>query len=552
MGSRRLEARMRDWGWAGFTVILVSYTAALLLVSLLWQRQARAVSDELERYTRTEALVLGRLLLFDLASDPRVAEAHRIEVILEGLGDTGQPHPLSPALVDFVRGHLEWPDTELWKRAEAAGLNSDVGDVTAARRQVYTEMLEDLLQGIREDLTARVTFSDNLRGVLLRSSRGAVIQVGEAPPEALTRGGEAERAIRVLPDDRLLVALPLTIQANRWGMAYLLMDRGVLARLTQALLATLRGGLWAFALLLVLFAAAWGMWWSLLLARVRRQVVIPIVDLAKRMEGSEQDPPVAPPETGEPEWLAEAFDRLMSRLAEQRDQLLRAQRLGLMERVGAGLSHEINNALNPARLRLDELSMGGRAPDMEDVRVLREYLAHAQRVLKDLTFAVKSPSGPLRPIPPEEWLDVAKRLVEPHFQGGPALLWRVPSGHPMACGDPQWLVQISVNLILNARDAVAPLGAEGRVEVTLEGEGGEAVLRVTDNGPGIGPEVAKHLFEPFVTSKTKGSGLGLFVVDHLTRRMGGRVSIGGTPGGGTVAEVRLLGTDGEEHGHEPS
>ncbi len=543
-GAGRLEPRLRVWGWAGFAVIGASYLAALIVLGAVWQRQAKTVTDELERYTRTEALVLSRLLLFDLSTDPRVAEAHRIEVLLSSLG-TAPSRTIPSDLVPFVRQNLDWPDAELWKRAKAAGLPVSLEDVTWARRTVYTDLLDSLLQGVKEDLSARVTFSDNLRGVRLSSVYGDVIQVGEPiGPEA----GDGRQVIQSLPGNRLLVALPLTVQSNRWGMAYLLLDRGILFRLTQTLLGTLRGGLWTLVILLILFAAAWGTWWGMLLVRVRVQVVAPIVALARRMEGDESGAFAQPPGQSEPEWLSSAFDRLMERLAAQREQLLRAQRLGLMERVGAGLSHEINNALNPARLRLDELAMGGRAPGVEDVRVLREYLDHAQRVLKDLTFAVRSPDTPPRAVKPEEWVPVARRLAEAGFRGGETVEWRISEAGPVVMGDPQWLVQIAVNLVMNARDAVAGKGALGRVEVDLGQEGPDAVLQVMDNGPGIEPAVAEHVFEPFVTSKAKGSGLGLFVVDHLVRRMGGKVSLGIVPDGWTRAEVRLPAIEGETHG----
>ena len=88
-------------------------------------------------------------------------------------------------------------------------------------------------------------------------------------------------------------------------------------------------------------------------------------------------------------------------------------------------------------------------------------------------------------------------------------------------------------------DGAASRRGEGHIRLSLGAEGDEAVLRIQDDGPGLSAAVAEHIFEPFVTSKPRGSGLGLFVVDQLVRRMGGRVRL--VPGSeqGTVAEVRL-------------
>jgi signal transduction histidine kinase len=538
--GRGLEARLRTWGWGGFAVLAGAYAAALVVLLLLWESQTRAIHEELEAYTTTESVVLSRLLLYDLASDPRVWEAHRLELLLRDAPKGVAGGRADEDVKVFVRANLDWPDTEIWKRAESQFKGVKLSDISAARREAYEDMLEERLAGIRDDLWARVTFSDNLRGVVLKSDGGAEIGVGQDIPADILRG--PAEATRLLSDNRLLVTLPLTVQANRWGTAYLLVDRGIVVRLSESLMGTLRKGMWALLALLVLMTGAWTAWWSVLLRRVRREVVAPIVGLAHRMEERSGGDEGGRRETSEPEWLSEAFDRLMDRLAQQREQLLAAQKLGLMERVGAGLSHEINNALNPARLRLDELAMEGRAPGREDILALREYLAHAQQVLKDLTFAVKRPSGPLRMLRPHEWLSVARRLTDPALQGLGGLDWRAGDEGPEVYGEPQWLVQVAVNLLLNARDAASASPGGGHVRVGLEaGADGTVLFTIADDGPGIDPQVAGHLFEPYVTSKPKGSGLGLFVVDQLVRRMEGTVALRTGASGGTVAEVRLRG-----------
>jgi two-component system, NtrC family, nitrogen regulation sensor histidine kinase GlnL len=107
---------------------------------------------------------------------------------------------------------------------------------------------------------------------------------------------------------------------------------------------------------------------------------------------------------------------------------------------------------------------------------------------------------------------------------------------PLVLGDPDGLVQILINLLVNAREACA--GIEGaRVTVRTRfasglqlklGEGEEPVrlpieLRVTDSGPGIDPAMRDHIFEPFVTTKSTGQGLGLALVHKLVRDMKGRI-----------------------------
>ena len=538
MRARKLEARLRVWGWGGFALIAGAYSAALLVLFLVWQRQAQDVNGDLDTYTRTEAMVLARLFLYDLSSDPRIEEMHRLETLLATNEPPETSSPQNTSLLALVRDNLTWPDTEIWKKSRDQGFQAGLDDISQARNQVYREMLQDRSGGIRDDLWARVTFSDNLRGVTLISVRGSVISVGEPLPESVL--AEPARPSRELGRSRLLVTLPLTVQASRWGTAYFLMDRAIVSRLADGLLGTLARSMWALAGLMVILVGAWSLWWTLLLRRVRKDVVLPIVSLARRMEGDSDRQPTTSFEGSEPEWLSEAFDRLIQRLTQQQEQLLAAQKLGLMERVGAGLSHELNNALNPARLRLDEMFMEGRAPSLEDVTVLREYLSHAQQVLKDLAFAVKRPSGPMGSFAPSTWLSVARRLVEPALHEAATLEWEAPEDRPEVYGEPQWLVQVAVNLLLNAKDAVASTDARGHIRVSLSEESeGEVLLRIVDDGPGVATDVAGHIFEPFVTSKPRGSGLGLFVVDQLVRKMGGRVRLIPGAAGGTVAEVWL-------------
>jgi signal transduction histidine kinase len=538
--SRRMEAQARFWAYWGGLTITMSFLACIAILVALWRSEVRGVRNEMESYTRAEALAVSRLLLYDLASDPRVARMHVLERNIQGIGLKKAPErEVTFDVRTFVERNLELPDTEIWMEAKRAGLTSlTIEEVAIARRAIYERVLMEMAAGVQDDLWARATFSDHLRGVRLRSAGGLVIlSAGEdLPPQADLPSG---RATLDLSPERLLVVLPLYTQSAKWGTAYLLVDRSFMATLTGNLTRTVNLGLWILSGLLLVLLATWSAWWAFMTSRMRKKVVIPIVSLAKRMEGWAQESPEAVPDSYEPQWLSEAFDRLLVRIKDQQEQLLRAQRMGLLERIGAGLSHEINNALNPARLRLEEIMLDGRTPQPDDLSALKEYLSSAQRILKDLSLATRQSVAPPKRLIPAQWLSVARRLVEPHFVKGPHLRWLAKEEEPAVIGDEQALVQVAVNLLLNARDAVEGQGDAGLVEVVLEQRAGRVVLTVSDNGEGVSPEVIDHLFEPFVTSKAKGSGLGLFVVDTLLRRMGGTIKIEAAEGGGTVASVTL-------------
>jgi len=81
-----------------------------------------------------------------------------------------------------------------------------------------------------------------------------------------------------------------------------------------------------------------------------------------------------------------------------------------------------------------------------------------------------------------------------------------------------------MNLVQNALDAVRERGSEGDVRVTVAGGGGQAIVTVSDNGPGLSPEIASRLFEPYATTKPHGTGLGLAIAQRIAIEHTGELS----------------------------
>ncbi|MCI4398313.1 MAG: HAMP domain-containing histidine kinase [Acidobacteria bacterium] len=528
-----LESRLARWGARGGFVLAGSGLLLLILFATAWASQARLLSFAVEQYAKDEADSLARLLLYDLAGDQRIKECARYEARMAEMkmsnGAVEQGHEISMGLMEFVRNNLSLPDAMVWDAANRFGYQARLSDVVRARYLLYREALLRDRESLSEDMDARVTFSDHLRGLWIHSRNGLVdIRAGEPIPEkgASVRGMSAS-------------TFPLYVEGAYFADVAVLSDRGYIESIRLGLsrsLGWLQAGL---ALFFVLALCGWALGWSVLIKNLRKTVVEPVTSLARRMEAWEQERPSSPRDPDEARWLSTAFEALLRRVAEQRQQLLNAQRLGLMERIGAGLSHELNNAMNPIRLRLDEMLMEENPPSREDLKALKEHILSAQRILKDLSLPGRKPSGPPERVSPDEWLSPALRLVEPQFEQGPRLLREV-SGACAVMGWPEALVEIAVNLLLNARDAAATKGNAGEVMARLApGDEGWADFSVSDNGPGIPAEVRAHIGEPFVTSKSSGTGLGLFVVDLLVKRMGGTVSFENAPSGGTTVRVRL-------------
>jgi signal transduction histidine kinase len=94
-----------------------------------------------------------------------------------------------------------------------------------------------------------------------------------------------------------------------------------------------------------------------------------------------------------------------------------------------------------------------------------------------------------------------------------------------------------LNLILNAVEA----SPSGEVKVSLDSDGRlrQAIVRIEDDGPGLGDQDPEELFQPFKTTKLKGSGLGLAVSRRIVQRLGGRIKLENAPEGGTVCTIEV-------------
>jgi two-component system NtrC family sensor kinase len=107
----------------------------------------------------------------------------------------------------------------------------------------------------------------------------------------------------------------------------------------------------------------------------------------------------------------------------------------------------------------------------------------------------------------------------------------------MISGNSNALQQVLTNLLLNARDAM-PRGGEVRIE-TAPDRTGWLRLTITDTGGGMPPEALAKIWQPFYTTKTSGTGLGLVVTHRIIREHGGSVDVQSTPGHGTTFTIVL-------------
>ena len=218
-------------------------------------------------------------------------------------------------------------------------------------------------------------------------------------------------------------------------------------------------------------------------------------------------------------------------------ELVSAQRVEAWSEVARRLAHEIKNPLTPIQLSAERLQqkLGGKLDGADQGMLERSVTTIVNQVQAMKTLVNEFRDYARLPASSFDALDLNALVVEVLGLYGTAqesgrLSAELAESLPAIVGDGTQLRQVIHNLVQNALDAVAEQ-ADGRVRIVTEAaknESGEvrAVrLVVVDNGPGFSEKVLKRAFEPYVTTKKKGTGLGLAVVKKIADEHGARVRI---------------------------
>jgi two-component system sensor histidine kinase PilS (NtrC family) len=228
----------------------------------------------------------------------------------------------------------------------------------------------------------------------------------------------------------------------------------------------------------------------------------------------------------------------LTQLAEMEEQLRRSERLSAVGRLAAGLAHEIRNPLASLSGAIELLSADlprGDAPSRRLVEIVGRETARLDRLVGDfLTYARPGP-GELEPVALRPLLEDLRTLAEGGEHGERSVELDAAADLEVG-GNADQLKQVFWNLIRNATEASEP-GASVRIEAERVDE--QVQIRVIDHGEGIRPEALDRIFEPFYTTRPKGTGLGLATVHRIVEAHGGALSVDSAPGEGTTIVVCL-------------
>jgi two-component system, NtrC family, sensor kinase len=261
-------------------------------------------------------------------------------------------------------------------------------------------------------------------------------------------------------------------------------------------------------------------------------------DLAHRLEPKTDD------EIGQ---LGREFERMVAALAARDESLqrlqqmqLQSERLAAVGRMAAHVTHEVRNPLSSIGLNVEllEEELADAGPEAKDLlRAVHREIERLTAITEEYLRLARLPSPQLEP---EDLGDLARAtadFVRPELQAANVKLeLATPPALPLVALDEAQIRQVLLNLLKNAREAM-PQGGSVRLAVS-EAEAG-VLLRVADDGTGMTEEQRARIFDPFYTTKARGTGLGLPLSQQIVVAHGGTIRCQSAAGEGTVFEIWL-------------
>ena len=235
--------------------------------------------------------------------------------------------------------------------------------------------------------------------------------------------------------------------------------------------------------------------------------------------------------------------RALQGKAQMEQKLVQAERLSALGNLAAGVAHEIGNPLNGIRLTISHLkdmysrgeldgdSFGGYADSVLD------EVSRLDRIVRDFLTLAKERELSLQPYALNKLVDETVRLIEKDARArGISIEADVDSVDKEVMIDPQMFKGAIINLLINAMEASE---REDAIKVSLTENNGEMLLKIADRGEGMAPDILERIFDPYFSTKSAGTGLGLPLTRTIIEKHDGDISIESKEGEGTTVTVAL-------------
>jgi signal transduction histidine kinase len=278
---------------------------------------------------------------------------------------------------------------------------------------------------------------------------------------------------------------------------------------------------------------------------VRRSIVqihVRLKDTAGQL--NEVVGPITLTETGDLGGLDSALQRVtepigevVRRLSQSQRDATRAEQLAVVGRMAAGVAHEVRNPLMAMKILVQAAAergdgkLGGRG-----LRVLEEEIVRLERLTRTFLEFARPPRPEKHPVRVQQAVSQTLELLRPRAAGQNVRFdLKMPARPIFVEADSGQLHQLLFNLMQNALEA-SPAGGVVEVEAS-DSRPGQVQLRVSDSGAGLPADLGERIFEPFVSTKEAGLGLGLSICRQVAVAHGGSVTAANRPGGGAAFTV---------------
>jgi two-component system sensor kinase FixL len=234
-------------------------------------------------------------------------------------------------------------------------------------------------------------------------------------------------------------------------------------------------------------------------------------------------------------------------LQELQTELVHISRLTAMGEMASALAHELNQPLSAIAnyLKGAKRLLEGRADDESKMisgamdKAAEQSLRAGQIIRRLRDFVARGES--------ERRVESINKLVEEANalalvgakEHGVRVRLRIDPAHDLILADKVQIQQVLLNLLRNAIEAVAQSERRELLVSTRPSAGGMVEVSVADTGPGISPDVAPQLFQPFITTKPQGMGVGLSISRTIIEAHGGQIWTEANPGGGAIFRFTL-------------
>ena len=236
--------------------------------------------------------------------------------------------------------------------------------------------------------------------------------------------------------------------------------------------------------------------------------------------------------------LIESFNQMAQDLVENRRKRLEAEQIAAWREIARRLAHEIKNPLTPIQLAVQQIrdKYSGNDPTYQQfvtncTEIVTEEVENLRSLVQEFANFARMPSLSLSPSDLNECVHNVVRLYP-----DARIHLDLKKNQPALELDAEQMRRVLINLIENALDAS---GKNGQIEIRTRTSDDTAMLSVIDSGPGVPIEDRVRIFQPYVSTKESGMGLGLAVVHSIIEDHGGHISVTDAPIGGAQFDLQL-------------